>query len=395
MENKVYICEPCRSPVGSFQGALASISASRIAAQVLKNIYGSAKLSTDSIDEVILGSVLTAGQGQAPARQALIEAGLSVDTQALTVNKVCSSGLKAVMIAASQVSAGDSQAVIAGGMENMSLAPYLLPSLRSGARLGHTSAEDSIVKDGLWDPYGDVHMGTCAELCAKEYQLSREVQDEFALESYRRANESISEGRFKAEIVPIEVEGRKGTTVVSQDEEPGGLKPEKVSKLKAVFKKEGTVTAANASSINDGAAAMLVCSERFYKENGLKPIAKILSVASHAQKPEWFTTAPIGAINAALGKAERKVEDIGLFEINEAFSAVALACARELKISPEKLNVNGGSVAIGHPIGASGARILVTLLHAMKQRGESLGAAGICNGGGEATAIVVEAIAPK
>ena len=388
----VFICSPLRTPIGSFNGSLASLSAPALGAEVIKAILEKTGIDAASLDEVIMGCVLTANVGQAPARQALIAAGIPNTVQALTVNKVCSSGLKAVMLAANQVQAGISEAVIAGGMESMSNAPYYLSSLRSGARLGHTQAEDSIVKDGLWDPYNDYHMGSAAELCAREFSLDRESQDAFALESYERSLKAISEGAFKDEIVPVTIKSRKSETVFEEDEEPKGLKKEKVPTLRPVFEKDGTVTAANASSINDGASAMLVCSEEFVKKNNLKPIARVVSQGWNAQAPEWFTTAPVGAVENAIKNAGSSLDKIDLFEINEAFSAVALACSQKLEVDSSKLNVNGGAVSLGHPIGASGARILTTLLHALNKRGKSLGVAGICNGGGEATSVVVERV---
>ena len=330
------------------------------------------------------------GTGQAPARQVVIAADLPKTVQAQAINKVCSSGLKAVMLAANSIELGQADSIIAGGMESMSQAPYLLPSMRSGARLGNTEAQDSIIRDGLWDPYNDQHMGNCAELCARENKLSREDQDNFALQSYERANKAIADGVFKDEIVPVTISSRRGDTVVDSDEEPGRLKVEKVPSLRPVFEKEGTVTAANASSINDGAAAMIVCSEEYAKSQGLDPVAKIIAQGWHGQDPEWFTTAPVGAVSSALKSCGKSVNDIDLFEINEAFSAVALACSHSLEIPSEKVNINGGAVALGHPIGASGARILVTLLHALKKQGGKFGCASLCNGGGEATAVVVE-----
>jgi acetyl-CoA C-acetyltransferase len=347
-------------------------------------------VSPELVDEIILGCVLTAGVGQAPARQAAIFGGLPEHTQAMTINKVCSSGLKAVMLADNSIRLGHASCVIAGGMENMSLAPYLLPAMRSGGRLGHSSAEDSIIRDALWDVYNDYHMGNAAELCAREYKLSREQQDEFAIESYRRANEAISSGFFRNEICPITVKRGREEIIFETDEEPGKAKPEKIPNLRPVFDKSGTVTAANASSINDGAAMLLVCSETFAKEQGLSPMARVVSQGWSAQAPEWFTTAPVTAVNRALSAANLTVDEIDLFEINEAFSAVSLACGRDLAIPAEKLNVNGGAVALGHPVGASGARILVTLLHALERLDLKRGACGICNGGGEATALVVE-----
>lgn len=386
----VYVCAAKRTAIGSFFGSLATVPAAELGACVVRAVMNETKISPEEVDQVIMGSVLTAGQGQAPARQAALKGGLPVTVQAMTVNKVCSSGLKAVMLAANEVELGYAQAVIAGGMENMSMAPYLLPSLRAGARLGHVSAEDSVVKDGLWDVYNNFHMGTAAEMCAKKFKLSREEQDAFAIESYRRANQAIQAGHFRDEIVSVKVKMGKEETEVQTDEEPGKGKPEKIPQLKPVFDKEGTVTAANSSSINDGAAALLVCSENFMRQHGLTPLARIVAQGWNAQEPEWFTTAPIGAVQNVLKNAKMTLDQIDLFEINEAFSAVALACGRGLEIDAAKLNISGGAVALGHPIGASGARILTTLLYNLKRTGKKKGIAAICNGGGEATAVLVE-----
>lgn len=386
----VYLCTARRTPIGSFQGALASASAPELAAATIKQILSQSHVPAEEIDGVILGSVLTAGVGQAPARQAALGGGLPNSVQALTVNKVCSSGLKAVMIGAQEVALGISNGVIAGGMESMSQAPYLMPSLRTGARLGHTQAIDSIVKDGLWDVYNDYHMGNAAELCARTFKLTREMQDQFAVESYTRAQRAIAEGHFKSEIVPVTVKDGKAERTVDTDEEPGRAKLDKLSSLKPAFDKEGTITAANASSINDGAAAMIVCSEEFSRRNNLTPMARIVDYGWNAREPEWFTTAPIGAVQMVLNRAKKSIGEMDLIELNEAFSAVALACRSSLEIDPAKLNVSGGAVALGHPIGASGARILTTLLHGLQRTKGRFGIAAICNGGGEATALMVE-----
>ncbi|MCB0343574.1 MAG: thiolase family protein [Bdellovibrionales bacterium] len=388
----IYLCSPLRTPIGSFGGTLAGVPGPELGAHVIRAVLEQSGADPATIDEVIMGCILTAGQGQAPARQAVIKAGLPSTTQALTINKVCSSGLKAVMLAADSVALGHSDAIIAGGFENMSQSPYLLPALRNGARLGHSSALDSMIVDGLWDPYNDYHMGNAAELCARENKLTREAQDEFALQSYDRALAAIEQGKFKNEIVPITVRTRKDEVEFAEDEEPKNLKRDKVSSLRPVFDKNGTVTAANASTINDGAAAMLVCSKSYADKHGIKPIATLISQGWHGQAPEWFTTAPVGAMEMALKKAGKDIADIDLFEINEAFSAVALACGNKLSVDPNKLNIHGGAVALGHPLGASGARILTTLLHALNQTGGRVGAAAICNGGGEATSVVVEMV---
>lgn len=388
----VFLCGAKRTAIGSLQGALASVPAPQLAATVLEAVIASTGVPKERIDEVILGCVLAAGLGQAPARQAALAAGLPQRVQAMTINKVCSSGLKAVMLAAQAVELGAAEAILAGGMESMSRAPYLLPTLRAGARLGHTQAEDSMIKDALWDVYNNFHMGSCAELCARTHQISREAQDAFAVESYRRALAAIANGHFREEIVPVTVREGKTEKIFDTDEEPARGRLDKVSQLKPAFESEGTVTAANASSINDGAAAMLVCSEQFAKEFNLKPLARIVAQAGHSQAPEWFTTAPVGAIDALLKKTKCTVESVDLFEVNEAFAVVSLTIASMLKLDPAKVNVSGGAVALGHPVGGSGARILTTLLHGLERLNLKSGVAAICNGGGEATALLVERV---
>lgn len=387
-----YLCSPLRTAIGSFQGAFSNSPAVDLASQLIQALLQRTGVDPGSIQEVILGSVLMGGQGQAPARQVVVKSGLPTHVQAMTINKVCSSGLKAVMLAANQINLGMSQAIIAGGMENMTLAPYLLPSLRTGARLGHAQAEDSILRDALWDVYRNFHMGNAAELCARERKISREEQDAYAIESYKRAQAAIKNGIFKDEIVPIPIKKGKEEISFDTDEEPGKANLEKIPTLKAVFEKDGTVTAANASSINDGSSLMLVCSEKYLQTHNLKPMAKIVSQGWFGQAPEWFTESPIGAVQMALKDAGKKVSDIDLFELNEAFSVVALTCQRGLEIPSDKLNIYGGAVSLGHPVGASGARILTTLLHGLKRNGKKFGAVGICNGGGEATSVVVESI---
>ena len=342
-----------------------------------------------------MGNVLQAGQGQAPARQAMIAAGLPKSTGAVTIHKVCGSGMRAVMDGANAIRAGEFELVLAGGMESMSNAPYLLQKGRLGMRMGHGQLLDAMVHDGLWDPYKNVHMGNCAELCAGKYAFTREAQDAFALESYQRARRANDSGDFKAEMAPVSIEGKKGTVVVDRDEEPFATpleKLEKMGSLKPAFQKDGTVTAANSSKINDGAAALLLASEAVAQETGAKPLGRIVAFASHAQEPEWFTTAPAFAAKKALEKAGIPLSQIDLCEVNEAFAVVAMAFVKEMEIDPNRVNVNGGAVAMGHPIGASGARILVTLLHALKARKKKYGLAAICIGGGEATAMVVEVL---
>lgn len=386
----VFLCAAKRTAIGSFQGALADIPVTELGSTIVSAVVSSSGIDAAKVNAVVLGCILTAGTGQAPARQVAIKSGLPNRVQAMTINKVCSSGLKAVMLAANYVQLGQFDCVMAGGMENMSLAPYYLPRLRSGARLGHTVAEDSIIRDGLWDVYNNFHMGNAAELCARTFKLTREAQDSYALESYKRANHAIETGYFKEEIAPVKIKVGKDEKEFLVDEEPSKVRPEKIPQLKPAFDKDGTVTAANASKINDGAAAMLVCSEEFLKRERLTPLARVVAQGWNAQEPEWFTTAPIGAVEHALKNAGVSIGNIDLFELNEAFSAVALACASKLDIDPQKLNVSGGAVALGHPIGASGARILTTLLYALKRLNKKLGVAAICNGGGEATALMVE-----
>ena len=389
----VVLAGPKRTPIGAFQGSLSTVSAQHLGAIVIRSALNAADVLPNSVDEVIMGNVLQAGLGQAPARQAAIYAGLPDSVECLTINKMCGSGLKAVMLASQAIQTGDASVIVAGGMESMTQAPYLLPKARDGYRLGHADIVDSMIIDGLWDVYNDRHMGNCADMCAEKYSFSREEQDAFTKESYTRAQRAQSEGKFADEIVSVEVKDRRENgSEVSGDDEPGKADFEKMRKLKPAFGKEGTVTAANASKINDGAAALVVLDENKGAELKVKPVARILAQASVAQEPEWFTTAPVGAIQKVLIKAGLEMSDIDLFEINEAFSNVAMAAMKELDISHDVVNVNGGAVALGHPIGASGARILVTLLHAMKTRGAKRGLAAICIGGGEASALIVEAL---
>lgn len=387
----VVIIEAARTPIGSFGGSLASYPAPELGAAVIQALLKRSGVKPEDVNEVVMGNVLTAGIGQAPARQAALKAGLPDLTPSTTVNKVCASGMKAVMVAYNQIVSGEADIIVAGGMESMSNVPYYLPKERFGSRLGHSQAIDGIIKDGLWDVYKDFHMGNAAEICAKECGFSREDQDEFAIESYKRSQKAQKEGYFDDEIVSIQVKDRKGNvTEVDKDEEVNRVNFEKIPKLRPVFQKDGTVTAANASTINDGAAALLVMSEDKANELGLKPMARILGQGSAAKAPEWFTTAPADAIPIALKRAGKEKEDIDLWEINEAFSVVSLVNNQLLKLNPNKVNIHGGAVSLGHPIGCSGARILVTLLHALKQTKGKLGCAGICNGGGGASAMVVE-----
>ncbi len=389
----VVIIDGVRTPIGSFGGKLASITAPELGATAIGGVLKQAKVSPDVVSEVIMGNVLSAGMGQAPARQAALKAGLHDRTISTTVNKVCASGMKAIMMGANQIQTGESDIIVAGGMESMSNVPFYLPQQRFGNKLGHVKAEDGILKDGLWDVYKDYHMGNAAELCAAECGFGRDKQDEYAIESYRRSMQARDNGWFDNEIVKVKIRDRKGNaTDIEHDEELDRVDFDKMRQLKPVFVKDGTVTAANASSINDGAAAVVLMSEERAAGLGLKPKARILAQASAEKAPEWFTTAPSDAIPIALKRAGLSVSDIDLFEINEAFSVVALANNKILKLDPAKVNVNGGAVSIGHPLGCSGARIVVTLMHALHRTGGRYGCAAICNGGGGASAIVIERI---
>jgi acetyl-CoA C-acetyltransferase len=389
----IVIVGGARTPIGSFLGALSSLSATKLGSIAIKCALENSGVKPEQIEQVLMGNVLQGGVGQAPARQAQIAAGIPVGAGATTVNKVCGSGLKAVMWAANDIRAGEYELAVAGGMESMSNAPYALPQARTGYRMGNGKMIDLMVHDGLWDPYGDKHMGTCAEACVAKYKFSRQEQDAYALESYRRAQAAIQGGKFKKEIAVVEIETRKGKAAVIDDEEPFASPLEKVPSLKPAFQKEGgTVTAANSSKISDGAAALVVTTAANASKLGLKPLARIVAQGALSQEPEWFTTAPAGAIDIVLRKAKLTMKDIDLVEVNEAFAAVALAAMKDAEIAHDKLNVNGGAVALGHPIGASGARILVTLLYALEERNLERGLVSICNGGGEATAMIVERI---
>ncbi|HAL55953.1 MAG TPA: acetyl-CoA C-acetyltransferase [Bacteroidetes bacterium] len=388
--NNAVIVSACRTPIGTFMGGLSPLSAPKLGAIAIEEAIRRAGIQKTDVQEVILGNVLVAGEGQAPARQAALFAGLPVSVECMTINKVCGSGLKAVMLATQAIRLGDADVIVAGGMESMSNTPYLLEKGREGYRLGHGKVLDSMIRDGLWDVYNDFHMGNAAEICAKECNIPRDAQDEFAVLSYTRAQRAWEEGRFKEEVFPVTIPGRQGDTIIDKDEEPFKANFEKMKKLKPAFQQDGTVTAANASKINDGAAAVIVMSEARAAASGLKPIARIIEYASAAKKPEWFTTAPVDAITKVLSKSNLKKEEIDLFEINEAFAVVALAVNKSLGLDLNLVNVNGGAVALGHPIGASGSRILVTLLHALKQNNKKRGLAAICIGGGEASAMIVE-----
>ncbi len=391
MSREVVIASAARTPIGSFQGSLSSLSAPTLGAVAIKGALERAGISGADVDEVLMGCVLPAGVGQAPARQASKAAGVPDNVGCVTLNKVCGSGLKTVMLAAQAIKAGDAEVVVAGGMESMSNAPYYLPKARTGYRMGNGTLVDGMVHDGLWDPYNDFHMGIAGEMCASECGIGRERQDEYAADSYRRAINAVKEGLFREEIVPVSVPQRRGDPVlVSDDEEPMRGKIEKLPKLRTAFKKGGTITAGNASSINDGASALVVMSRDEADKRGVTPLAVIKGYAGHAQAPEWFTTAPAGSISALLEKTGLKVDDIDLWEINEAFAVVALVNGDKLEIPRERMNVRGGAVAIGHPIGCSGARILTTLIFALKQTNKRYGIASLCIGGGEAVAVLVE-----
>jgi acetyl-CoA C-acetyltransferase len=387
----VYIVAAARTPIGAFMGTLSSVPAPRLGAAAIVGALSRAKLPADAVGEVFMGNVLSAGIGQAPARQALIYAGIPNTVPATTVSKVCGSGLQAVVFGAKTIALGDEGLVVAGGMESMSNAPYYLDKARSGYRMGDGKLVDGMIFDGLWDPYNNVHMGSCGDRCAAEYKYSREAQDDFAKESFRRALAAQKEGLFDAEIEAVKVPQKKGDpAIVKLDEGPSKGDPAKFSSLRPAFSKDGTITAANASSINDGASALVLASEAAVKAHRLEPLARITGYAGAAQAPEWFTTAPAAAIDNVTKKLGIKPDQIDLFEINEAFAVVALVCAKLCKIDIAKVNVRGGAVALGHPIGASGARILTTLLYAMKDRGAKRGLATLCIGGGEALAVVVE-----
>jgi len=388
--NKTVIVSAKRTAVGSFGGILTSFSASQLGSIAIKSVLEDSKISPDSVDEVIMGNVLTAGLGQAPARQAALFSGLSEKTECLTINKMCGSGLKAVMLAHQAIFSEDAEIIIAGGQESMSNAPYLLPNARFGYRLGDGQITDSLIKDGLWDVYNNIHMGSCAEKCAKDFSFTREELDEFAINSYRKALNAQKSGRFNDEIIKITQKSKMGETIIDKDEEPAKVKFDKIPTLKPVFDKNGVVTAANASSINDGAAAVLVMSEKKALELGFVPLFEIVAQSSAAKAPMEFTTAPADAISKVLKKANLNISDIDLFEINEAFAVVSLAVNKILNLDNSRVNVNGGAVAIGHPIGASGARILVTLIYEMKKRNSKFGLASLCIGGGEASALIIK-----
>ena len=388
----VVIVSAKRTPIGAFLGALSPLSAVQLGSAAIRAALEAATVGANEVEEVIMGCVLPANLGQAPARQAALGAGVPVAAPASTINKMCGSGLKAVMMAADQIRAGGANIVLAGGLESMSNAPYLLPKARTGYRMGHGEIIDHMMKDGLQSPFDGKAMGCFADATASRYDFSRAQQDAFATESVRRATHALQAGEFDVEVTPVTVKGRKGDTVIARDETPGTCDVSKITSMKPAFSKEGTVTAASSSSISDGAAALVVMSAQKAAERGLKPLARILAYASHAQEPEWFTTAPVGAIRKVLTQLGWKPHDADLYEINEAFAVVTMAAMRDIDIDHARVNVNGGACALGHPIGATGARILTTLIHTLRRRGGRRGIASLCIGGGEAVAMAVETL---
>lgn len=392
-DNVVYVISGKRTPVGAFQGAFSSLTAPQLGAAAIHAALEAAGVAPENVDEVLMGNVLSAGIGQAPARQASKGAGIPDSVPCTTVNKVCGSGMKTIMMAAQAIKCGDADIVVAGGMESMTNTPYALPTARGGMRMGNQTAVDLMINDGLWDPYDNVHMGSCGDLCASEKGFSREELDAFSVESYRRAVEAQKSGRFQDEITMVSVPQRKGDpVVVSEDEEPGRGRPDKLPELRPAFSKDGATTAGNASSINDGAAAMVLASAAAVEKYGLKPIGKITAYSQHAQEPKWFTTAPAQAVLKLLEKTGLSVGDIDLFEVNEAFAVVAMTTAKDVGIPADKLNVNGGAVSIGHPIGMTGTRLVLTALMELRRTGGKRAIASPCIGGGEATAVLVEAL---
>jgi acetyl-CoA C-acetyltransferase len=393
MSTDVVIVSAKRTPIGAFLGALSPLTAVQLGSAAIRAALETAGLPAAEVQEVIMGCVLPAGLGQAPARQAALGAGVPISVPATTINKMCGSGLKAVMLAADQIRSGTAQVVLAGGLESMSNAPYLLPKARTGYRMGHGEVIDHMLRDGLQSPFDGLSMGCFADSTASRYNFTRAQQDAFAAESVRRAMTALQAGEFDVEVTPLTLKGRKGETVIARDETPGTCDIGRIPALKPAFNKDGTVTAASSSSISDGAAALVVMDARRAAERGLKPLARIVAYASHAQEPEWFTTAPVGAIRKVLAQLNWKPHDADLYEINEAFAVVTMAAMRDIDIDPARVNVNGGACALGHPIGATGARILTTLVHALRRRGGKRGIAALCIGGGEAVALAVEMIA--
>ncbi|PIE42541.1 MAG: acetyl-CoA C-acyltransferase [Gammaproteobacteria bacterium] len=388
----VYIYSARRTPVGAFNGSLASVPATRLGSLSIAAALQDSGFSAEQVDQCIMGNVLTSGNGQAPAKQASLGAGLPDSVSCLTINKVCGSGLKAVMLGADAIRLQAAKVAVVGGMENMSLSPHLMSKSRRGYRMGPVTLEDALIKDGLWDPYSNQHMGNLAEMCARENKLSRQAQDEFATRSYEKALAAQADGLFDKEMVAVEIKTRRGSTSVSEDEEPKKVKFDKIPTLRPAFEKTGTITAANASKINDGAAALVIADQSLASETSAKPLARIIGYTAFSHAPEWFTTAPIYAMQNLLKKANKQASDIDLYEINEAFSVVTMAAQNALALTDEQINVHGGAVALGHPIGASGARILTTLAHALHTQDKTLGMASLCIGGGEAVAILIERV---
>lgn len=390
---EVYIISALRTPIGSFGGSLARFSATQLGAIVIRETIQQSGIQPKDIDEVLMGNVLSANLGQAPARQAALFAGIPHHVPCTTINKVCASGMKSIMLGAQSILAADNDVVLTGGMESMSNVPHYLHGIRSGKKLGHNELTDGLIKDGLWDVYNDFHMGQAAEMCAHKYKISREDQDQLAIESYKRALSAAEKQQFKDEIVPVEIPQKKGAAFkMDYDEEAENVNFDKIPKLRPVFQEEGTITAANASTINDGAAALLLVSKEKAEALNLKPLARLVAYTDAAQEPGWFTTAPVKAIQKLLHKTQWTTESIDLFEINEAFAVVSLAAIRELHLDPEKVNVKGSGVSLGHPLGTTGARIVVTLLHSLRQRAKKRGVAALCNGGGGASALAIELI---
>lgn len=392
MSKAVYVLSAVRTPMGSFLGSLSTVPATQLGSVAIRGALDAAGIAPSEVQEVMMGNVLQAGLGQAPARQAAMAAGIPDSVPCTTINKVCASGMKSIALASQSIALGDADVVVAGGMENMSQVPHYF-SGRTGSKFGDMKMKDGMLLDGLTDVYNSTHMGNCAELCAKEHNISREAQDDFAIASYERAAAAWEAGAFETEIIPVQVPQRRGDAIeVSEDEEFKAVRMDKIRGLRPAFQKEGTITAANASTLNDGASALVLASEEAVSRLGLKPIAKIVACADAAHEPEWFTTAPAKAVPVALSKAQWKQGDVDLWELNEAFSVVGIANMELLKLNPNSVNVNGGAVALGHPLGSSGSRIVVTLIHALRNRGLTKGGAGICNGGGGASALMVETL---
>ncbi|MGL5007649.1 MAG: thiolase family protein [Plesiomonas sp.] len=392
MSKNIVVLSAVRTPMGGFQGSLGGFSAPQLGAEVIKAAIERADIQADHVNEVLMGCVLPAGQGQAPARQAALAAGLPDSVPCTTVNKVCGSGMKTLMQATASLRTGEADVIVAGGMESMTQSPYILPAARAGLRMGHGAVKDHMFADGLEDAYSGKLMGVLAQQMADKRELSREEMDNFAIASLAKANKAIAEGAFEAEITPVTVSSRSGNTLVAVDEQPGNAKPEKIPTLRPAFAKEGTITAANSSSISDGAAALVLTTEEYAAQQGCKPLARIVSYASHAQAPEEFTVAPVGAIRKAIDQAGWSVDDIDLFEVNEAFAMVTLLAIKDVGLDSAKVNVHGGACALGHPLGASGARVVVTLIHALRRYGKKRGLAALCIGGGEGIAMTVELI---